>query len=59
MRWGFEGWHGHDSEAWSALRTEAYDRLQAAPKVTLLLAETRLGAQTNVRRSLRAAGLQI
>lgn len=59
MRWGFEGWCGHDAEAWSTLRAEAYDQLQASPQVALLLAETKLSAQTNVRRSLRAAGLQV
>ncbi len=59
MRWGFEGWRGHDGDAWAALRAEAQESMQASPQVTLLLADTQLGAQTGVRKALRAAGLQV
>jgi 23S rRNA (guanine2445-N2)-methyltransferase / 23S rRNA (guanine2069-N7)-methyltransferase len=58
-RWGFEGWAGHDADAWDALLAEADERAEAGEKnaVTLLVADSRRGAEGACRQALRAAGL--
>ncbi len=58
-RWGFEGWAGHDADAWDELLEEADRRADAgaANKLALYAADTRPGAEAACRGALRAAGL--
>ena len=58
-RWGFEGWAGHDADAWDALLEEADERATAGEKNSLALyaSDTRPGAEAACRGALRAAGL--
>ncbi len=59
MRWGFDGWAGHDQAAWEALLAEANERAEASSgrAVTLLGCDERPGAEASARQELRAAGL--
>lgn len=58
-RWGFEGWAGHDADAWDELLAEADERATAGEKNSLALyaCDTRPGAEAACRGALRAAGL--
>lgn len=58
-RWGFEGWAGHDADAWDELLAEADERATAGEKNSLSLyaCDTRPGAEAACRGALRAAGL--
>ncbi len=58
-RWGFEGWAGHDADAWDELLEEADRRADAgaANKLVLAAADSRPGAEVACRGALRAAGL--
>ena len=58
-RWGFEGWAGHDADAWDELLAEADERATAGEKNSLALyaCDTRPGAEVACRGALRAAGL--
>lgn len=58
-RWGFEGWAGHDAAAWEALLDDADRRAEAGEKndLTLLACDTRRGAESACRQTLRAAGI--
>ncbi len=58
-RWGFEGWAGHDADAWDELLEEADRRADAgaANKLVLAAADARPGAEAACRGALRAAGL--
>ena len=58
-RWGFEGWAGHDADAWDELLEEADRRADAGSvnKLALYAADTRPGAEAACRGALRAAGL--
>ena len=58
-RWGFEGWAGHDADAWDELLEEADRRADAgaANRLALYAADTRPGAEAACRGALRAAGL--
>ena len=59
-RWGFEGWAGHDADAWDALLEEADERAEkgASNALTLYMTDTRPGAEAACRGALRAAGLE-
>ena len=58
-RWGFEGWAGHDVDAWDELLEEADRRADAGAgnKLALFASDTRPGAEAACRGALRAAGL--
>lgn len=58
-RWGFEGWAGHDADAWDELLAEADERATAGEKNSLALyaCDTRPGAEAACRGALRTAGL--
>ncbi len=58
-RWGFEGWAGHEADAWDELLEEADRRADAgaANKLVLAAADARPGAEAACRGALRAAGL--
>lgn len=58
-RWGFEGWAGHEADAWDELLAEADERATAGEKNSLALyaCDTRPGAEAACRGALRAAGL--
>ena len=58
-RWGFEGWAGHDADAWDELLDEADRRADAGSgnKLALYASDTRPGAEAACRGALRAAGL--
>lgn len=58
-RWGFEGWAGHDADAWDELLAEADERATAGEKNSLAFyaCDTRPGAEAACRGALRAAGL--
>ncbi|PWM33372.1 MAG: bifunctional 23S rRNA (guanine(2069)-N(7))-methyltransferase RlmK/23S rRNA (guanine(2445)-N(2))-methyltransferase RlmL [Coriobacteriia bacterium] len=58
-RWGFEGWAGHDADAWDELLAEADERATAGERNSLALyaCDTRPGAEAACRGALRAAGL--
>ena len=58
-RWGFEGWAGHDAAACEALLDDADRRAEAGEKngLTLLACDTRRGAESACRQTLRAAGI--
>lgn len=58
-RWGFEGWAGHDADAWDELLAEADERATTGEKNSLALyaCDTRPGAEAACRGALRAAGL--
>lgn len=59
--WGFEGWAGHDQEAWELLLADAQERAEVGSDhpLTLIAADGRRGAEAACRRALRAAGLAL
>ena len=58
-RWGFEGWAGHDANAWQALLDEADARAEEGEgrRCSLAVLDERPGAVSACRQALRAAGL--
>jgi 23S rRNA (guanine2445-N2)-methyltransferase / 23S rRNA (guanine2069-N7)-methyltransferase len=60
-RWGFDGWAGHDADAWRHLVDEADSRAEAAQgrRVDLLAFETRDGARDSALQLLRSAGVHV
>ena len=61
-RWGFEGWAGHDAQAWEALLADAQARAASsasgAEGLDLVAFEPRHGADGATRQLLHAAGIE-
>ncbi len=66
-RWGFQGWAGHDVEAWNELLEEAHDRADQARedlaagrrKLSLICFDDRRASESEARHMLRGAGMDV
>ena len=59
--WGFDGWAGHDAQAWQDLLAQADDRAEAAKgrHISLLAYDQRRGARDSALQLLRSAGAHV
>ena len=62
-RWGFQGWLGHDTDAWGSLVAEADERAERGrsrlSSLSLVADDPRHGTESACRAALRAASLDV